>query len=72
MTQKFPPGWDESSFKDILAHYYQQTEDQQAEEIEEANLDSEATTMIAVPVALADEVRALIARHQDVKPYGVK
>ena len=62
-SQKFPAGWDESRVRDVLAHYEGQTEDDQADEIEEA-LRADGVTMIAVPAALADEVRALIARHQ--------
>jgi len=61
--QKFPPGWDESRVRDVLAHYEGQTEDEQAAEIEAA-LDAEGITMIAVPTELADEVRALIARKR--------
>lgn len=61
--QKFPPGWDESRVRDVLAHYEGQTEDEQAAEIEAA-LDAEGVTMIAVPTELADEVRALIARKR--------
>ena len=61
--QKFPPGWDESRVRNVLAHYEGQTEDEQAAEIEAA-LDAEGITMIAVPTELADEVRALIARKR--------
>jgi hypothetical protein len=61
--QKFPPGWDESRVRDVLAHYEGQTEDNQAAEIEAA-LDAAGVTMIAVPTELADEVRALIARKR--------
>ena len=71
MSQKFPSGWDVSRVRDVLTHYETHTEDQPADEIESA-LDAEGITMIAVPDELADEVRALIARHQDVKPYGLK
>ncbi len=67
ISQKFPSGWDASRVRDVLAHYEAQTEDQQANEIESA-LDVEGITMIAVPDELADEVRALIARHQIATP----
>jgi anti-sigma factor RsiW len=60
--QKFPAGWDERTVRDLIAHYDGQTEDEQAAEIEAA-LGADDVTMVAVPVALADEVRALIARH---------
>ncbi len=61
--QKFPPGWDEQRVRDVLAHYEDQTEDEQFAEIEAAR-DAEGITMIAVPTELAPEVRALIARKQ--------
>lgn len=61
--QKFPAGWDEARVRDVLDHYQKQTEDEQAEEIEEA-LEAEGTTLMAVPDELADEVRALIARKR--------
>jgi len=61
--QKFPPGWDEERVRDVLAHYEQQSEDEQFAEIEAA-LEAEDVTMIAVPTELAPEVRALISRKQ--------
>ena len=61
--QSFPPGWDESRVRDVLTHYENQTEDDQAAEVEAA-LVADKVTMIAVPVELADEVRALIARKR--------
>jgi hypothetical protein len=65
--QQFPPGWDESRVREVLSHYENQTEDEQADEIEAA-LDADGVTMIAVPTKLADEVRALIAREQSASP----
>ena len=59
--QQLPAGWDEARIKDVLDHYEGQTEDEQADEIEAA-LDAQGITMMAVPIDLADEVRALIAR----------
>ena len=58
--QRFPKGWDEGRVRDVWTHYEGQTEDEQAAEIEAA-LVADDLTMIAVPVELADEVRALIA-----------
>jgi hypothetical protein len=65
MSEKhsFPAGWDENRVRDVLAHYEGQTEDEQAAEIEAA-LEADDVTMMAVPVELADEVRALIARKR--------
>ena len=61
--QKFPPGWDEQSVRDLITHYDGQSEDEQAAEIEVA-LEEDGMTMVAVPVELADEVRALIAKRR--------
>ncbi len=61
--QSLPPGWDEGRIRDVLNHYENQSEDEQADEIEAA-LEADGVTMIAVPVELADEVRALIARKR--------
>ena len=59
--QKFPPGWDEQRVREVLAHYENQSEDEQFAEIEAAR-EAEGITMMAVPTELAPEVRALIAR----------
>ena len=61
---KLPPGWDEQRIKDVLAHYEGQSDDEQFAEIEAA-LESENTTLIAVPNDRVPEVRALLAREQD-------
>lgn len=60
---KFPPGWDEARVREVLAHYENQTEDEQFAEIEAAR-EAEGITMMAVPTELVPEVRALIARKQ--------
>ena len=62
-TPRFPPGWDQQRVREVIAHYENQTEDEQFAEIEAA-LEAKETVMIAVPVELAPEVRALIARQQ--------
>ena len=59
----FPPGWDEQRVREVLAHYEEQSEDEQFVEIEAAR-EMEGTTMMAVPTDLAPEVRALIARKR--------
>jgi hypothetical protein len=61
--QKFPPGWDEERVRNVLAHYENQSEDEQFVEIEAAR-GAEGTTMMAAPTELAPEVRAIIARQQ--------
>ncbi len=61
--QKFPPGWDEARIRRVLDPYEDQTEDEQADEIEAA-LQAEGVTLMAVPTALVPEVRALLAEKQ--------
>ena len=61
--QKFPPGWDEARVREVLAHYDNQSEDEQFAEIEAA-LQAEGITLMAVPTELVPEVRALLARKQ--------
>ncbi len=61
--QQFPPGWNEDRIRQVLAHYEDQTEEEQAAEIEEA-FEEEGTTLISVPTELVPEVRALILRGQ--------
>jgi len=60
---KFPRGWDAERVQKVIDHYENQTEEEEAAEIEAA-LEKEGTTWIAVPSALVDKVRALIAREQ--------
>lgn len=62
-TQNFPPGWDESRIREVIAHYENQTEDEQFAEIE-SGLESKDVTLMAVPTALAPEIRALLARTE--------
>jgi hypothetical protein len=47
----------------VLAHYEDQSEEEQFAEIEAAQ-EAEGITMMAVPTELAPEVRALIARKR--------
>ena len=61
--QNFPPGWDEQRVRDVIAHYDNQTEDEQFAEIEAAH-EAEQVTLIAVPTELVPEVRALLARRR--------
>lgn len=59
--QKFPPGWDEKRVKEVIAHYENQTEDEEFAEIEAAR-EAEDITLMAIPSELVPEVRALLAR----------
>ncbi len=61
--QKFPPGCDEQRVREVLAHYENQSEEEQFAEIEAAR-EAEGFTMMVVPTELASEVRALIARKR--------
>ena len=60
---RFPPGWNEERVRQVIAHYENQTEDEEFAEIEAAH-EEEGITMMAVPTELAPEVRALIARNR--------
>ena len=55
MSKAFPKGWDEERVRQVLAHYENQSEDEQFAEIEAA-LEQEDTVMMAVPAKLAPEV----------------
>jgi len=59
--QKFPPGWDEERVNEVIAHYENQTEDEEFAEIE-ASREAEDVTLMAIPTELVPEVRALLAR----------
>jgi hypothetical protein len=61
--QKFPPGWDEKRVKELIAHYENQTEDEEFADIEAAR-EAEDITLMAIPTELVPEVRALLARKQ--------
>ena len=61
-NQKFPPGWDEKRVKEFIAHYENQTEDEEFADIEAAR-EAEDITLMAIPTELVPEVRALLARR---------
>ena len=61
--QVFPPGWDEKRVKELIAHYENQTEDEEFADIEAAR-EAEDITLMAIPTELVPEVRALLAREQ--------
>lgn len=62
--KRFPPGWDEERVQEVVAHYENQSEDEQFAELEAAR-ESQGIIMMAVPTELAPEVRALIARNEN-------
>jgi hypothetical protein len=63
-TQKFPPGWDEKRVQELIAHYENQTEDEEFADIEAAR-ESEDITLMAIPTELVPEVRSLLARKNN-------
>jgi hypothetical protein len=60
-TQKFPAGWDEKRVQELIAHYENQTEDEEFADIEAAR-EAEDITLMAIPTELVPEVRSLLAR----------
>ena len=61
--QKFPAGWDEARIQALIGHYDNQTEDEQAAEIEAA-YDDENMTTVVVPTELMPEIRRLLATYK--------
>ena len=61
--QKFPPGWNEQRVQEVIAHYGNQTEDEEAAEIQ-VSLEADDITLMAIPTRLVPEVRALLARKR--------
>jgi hypothetical protein len=63
MTENtFPPGWDESRVRKVLAHYEKQTEDEAVAE-DEAAFEDPGQTFMEIPNELVPKVRELIARR---------
>lgn len=59
----FPPGWDESGVRQVLAHYEGQS-DAEAVAEDEAAFADEPHTVIEVPTDLVPTIRELIAKHR--------
>jgi hypothetical protein len=59
-----PPGWDEERVRRVLAHYENQSEDEQVAEDEAAYEAKDRTTMMEIPSRLVPLVRELLAREQ--------
>jgi hypothetical protein len=60
-----PPRWDEARVQRLIAHYEQQSEDEQVAE-DEAAQEAPGQTLMAVPTELVPAVRELIARKSSV------
>ena len=61
--QRLSRGWSEKRIRELAAHHDQQTEDEQAAEIETALSANDHTIMI-VPTKLVPKIQALIARKR--------
>jgi hypothetical protein len=61
--RKFPPGWNEKRAKEVIAHYENQTDDEEFAEIEAAH-EAENITLMAIPTELVPKVRALLAGNE--------
>jgi len=61
--QDFPAGWDEARVRKVIAHYDNQSEDEELAEFEAAFADPRLT-LISVPTELVPAVHELIRRHE--------
>jgi hypothetical protein len=59
--QDFPPGWDETRVKNLIAHYEQMPDDVMVAE-DEAAKELEGQTLMVIPTELVPMVRELIIR----------
>ena len=66
--QPFPPGWDATRVKRLLAHYEGLPEEQQVAEDEEALAQPQGQTVITVPQELLPAIRRLLADHGTSAP----
>jgi len=63
IKQRFPPGWDETRVRAVIAHYENQTEDEAVAE-DEAATHAADHTLMSVPIKLVPAVLKLIASQQ--------
>lgn len=61
--QEFPPGWNETEIRQVIAHYDSLTQEELAREIEQA-AEVSGQTLVAVPNELLSQVFELIARQR--------
>jgi hypothetical protein len=59
---KFPPGWDETRVKEVLAHYESQSEEEALAE-DEATFQDQKQTVMEIPTELVPAVRKLLAKQ---------
>ena len=60
---RFPPGWNESRVRRVLAHYEGLSESEAVAD-DEAAYRSTTTTVMKIPVKLVPAVRALLAKRR--------
>lgn len=60
---RFPPGWDERSVREVIDYYENQTDEEAAAE-HAAALAADAEMLVPVPTELVPKVQRLIARHK--------
>lgn len=60
---QFPKGWDEKRVQRVLAHYENQTEEEQVAEDEKA-FSNQEQTMIEVPTELMPLIREILAQYK--------
>lgn len=61
--REFPPGWNEERVCRVLAHYQEQTEEEEVAE-DVAAFEDQSQTVMEIPKELVPIVRELIAKHQ--------
>jgi hypothetical protein len=59
----YPPGWNESRVRRVLAHYEEQIEEEAVAE-DEAAFEDRTQTAMEIPIELVPMVRELIAKHR--------
>lgn len=60
----YPPGWDETRVRDLIAYYDSVSEDEQIAEDEAGMAEQDEHAVISVPVKLLPEFRKLIANSK--------
>ncbi len=60
--QRLPPGWTQKRLRELADYHDNQTEEEQAAEIEAA-LAKENQTLMMVPTELVPEIQRLIAKR---------
>ena len=59
---QFPPGWNETRVKEVLAHYESQSEEEALAE-DEAVFEDPKQTVMEIPTELVPAVRKLLAKQ---------